>query len=152
MEPEQLTGYVGLMSIFGGLVGASAVWFRASGRELPERLDGRDLALLTVASNRAARLIAKDRVTSPLRAAFTEYEGSAGPREVSEEPRGRGLWRAVDDLLVCPWCLGMWTSAAFAAGMLVVPRLTRLVASVLTVFFGADLLQVVHKRAEEMLE
>jgi hypothetical protein len=70
---------------------------------------------------------------------------------VSEEPRGRGLRRVVGELLVCPYCLGMWTSAFLTAGLLVAPRFTRWVASVLTIFFGADVLQIAYKKAEETL-
>lgn len=148
---HQLGGYAGVMAVFATLATGFGAWFRASGRELPERLEARDLALLTVASSRTARLLAKDRVTSPLRAPFTRLQGPAGPGEVEEEPRGRGLRGAVGDLLVCPYCLAMWTSAAFTAALLVAPRLTRWVASVFAIFFGADLLQVAYKRAEDRL-
>jgi Protein of unknown function (DUF1360) len=140
-----------LISLFLTLAGAFAAWFRAAGRQMPDRIDGRDLALLTVASHKTSRMIAKDRVATPLRAPFTRYEGEAGPGEVSEQPRGGGLRRAVGELLVCPYCLGMWTSAAFVAGLLVVPRFTRTVASVFTAFFGSELLQIAYKKAEETL-
>lgn len=140
------------MSLFTGLVAAFVTWFRRSGRELPERLEARDLALLTVASARAARLVTKDRVTSPLRAPLTRLQGSGAPGEVEEEVRARsGFATAVGDLIVCPYCIAMWMSAIFAAGVLVAPRLTRWVASVLTIFFGADLLQVVYRRAEDLI-
>lgn len=152
--PEQdkpLAGYGVLMATFTALAGAFAGWFRVSGRPLPERMDGRDLVLLTVASHKASRVIAKDKVTSAIRAPFARYEGEAGPGEVSEEPRGRGLRRVIGELLVCPYCLGMWTSAAFTAGLLVAPRFTRWLASVLNIFFGADLLQIAYKKAEDTL-
>jgi hypothetical protein len=140
-----------LISLFLTLASGFAAWFRRSGRTMPERIDGRDLALLTVASHKASRMIAKDRVATPLRAPFTRYEGEGGPGEVSEQPRGGGLRRAVGELLVCPYCLGMWTSAAFVAGLLVAPRFTRTVASVFTAFFGSELLQIAYKKAEETL-
>lgn len=143
--------YAVLMAFFSTLAAAFASWFRASGRELPDRIDAADLALVTVASHKASRLIAKDRVTAGIRAPFTRYEGSAGPSEVSERPRGRGLRRAVGELLVCPYCLGMWTSATLVAGLLVAPRFTRWVASVLAAFLGSDLLQIAYKKAAETL-
>ncbi len=144
-----LRSYGMLMSVFGALVSAFAAWFRLSGRELPQRIDGRDLVLVTVASHKASRMISKDRVTSPLRAPFARYEGDAGPGEVSEQPRGRGLRRAIGELLLCPYCLGMWTSAALVAGLLVAPRFTRWVSSVLVVFFGSEVLQIAYKKAED---
>lgn len=150
-EEKPLGGYAALMAAFSGLVTVFAAWFRRSGRELPERIDARDLALVTVASHKASRLIAKDKVTSAIRAPFAQYEGPAGPGEVSERPRGRGLRRVIGELLVCPYCLGMWTSAAMTAGLLVAPRFTRWTCAVLVAFFGADVLQIAYKRAEDSL-
>jgi Protein of unknown function (DUF1360) len=150
-EEKPLASYGVLMSVFSALAGGFAAWFRRSGRDLPDRIDGRDFALLTVASHKAARLVTKDKVTSAVRAPFTQYQGPAGPGEVAEAPRGRGLRRVVGELLVCPYCMGMWTSAAFTAGLLVAPRFTRWVASVLAMFFGADVLQIAYKKAEDTL-
>jgi hypothetical protein len=45
----------------------------------------------------------------------------------------------------------MWVSAAFVAGLLVVPRFTRWLATVLVSFFGSELLQIAYKRAEDSL-
>jgi Protein of unknown function (DUF1360) len=150
-DERPLGGYATLMGAFAAMVGAFAAWFRASGRDLPERMDERDLALVTVATHKASRLIAKDRVASSIRAPFTRYEDDAGPSEVSEAARGRGLRRAVGELLICPYCVGMWVSAVFAGGLLVAPRLTRWLASVLAVLFGADVLQIVYKKAQDAM-
>jgi uncharacterized protein DUF1360 len=153
-SPQQerpLGGYAVLIGVFGAVAGGFAAWFRASGRELPERMEARDLALVTVATHKASRLLAKDRVTSTVRAPFTRYEGEAGPSEVSEAARGRGLRRAIGELIVCPYCVGMWISAAFAAGLLVAPRFTRWFAAVLTALFGADVLQIAYSKAEDAL-
>jgi hypothetical protein len=150
-EDKPLASYGVLMSVFLTLAGSFGVWFRRSGRTLPERIDGRDLLLLTVASHKASRLIAKDKVTSAIRAPFARYQGPGGPGEVSEEPRGSGLRRVIGELLVCPYCLGMWTSAVLTAGLLVAPRFTRWIASVLVTFFGADVLQIAYKKAEDTL-
>src|SRR4051794_14002893 len=97
-SPQQdrpLGGYAVLMGVFASLSGAFAAWFRASDRELPDRMEARDLALVTVATHKASRLISKDRVTSTVRAPFTRYEDDAGPGEVSESARGHGLRRAI---------------------------------------------------------
>lgn len=150
-EEQPLGSYALLMAVFSSLAGGFAAWFRRSRRELPERMGGQDLLLLTVASHKAARLISKDRVTSAIRAPFTSYEGEGGPGEVSEKPRGRGLRAVVGELLVCPYCLGMWTSAALTAGLLVAPRFTRWLCSVLAIFFGADVLQIAYRKAEDTL-
>lgn len=148
---DSLRGYGVLMGVFGSLASAFATWFRASGRQLPDRIEGRDLLLVTVASHKASRMISKDRVTSPLRVPFARYEGDAGAGEVREKPRGTGLRRAIGELLLCPYCLGMWTSSALIAGLLVVPRFTRWLATVLVVFFGSETLQIAYKKAEDSL-
>jgi hypothetical protein len=52
------------MGLFAVLCGAFAAWFRAGDREMPDRVDPGDLALLAVATHTVSRLVAKDRVTS----------------------------------------------------------------------------------------
>jgi Protein of unknown function (DUF1360) len=90
-SPDQerpLGGYAALVAIFAAAVGGFSAWVRHSGRELPERPSPGDLALMTVATHKASRLLAKDRVTSTVRAPFTELEDDAGAGEVSEKARG----------------------------------------------------------------
>jgi hypothetical protein len=150
-DQHPVKSYAVLIVVFSVLAAAFARWFKLSGRRLPDRIDAGDLLLVTVASHKASRLIAKDRVTSGIRAPFTEFEGDAGPGEVSERPRGRGLRRAIGELVVCPYCLGLWTSAFFIAGLLVMPRFTRWLASALVAFFGSELLQIAYSKAEDTL-
>ncbi len=150
-QDRPLGGYATLMGTFVGLAAAFGAWFRASGRELPDSMSARDMALLTVASQKASRTIARDRVTSTVRAPFTEFQDDAGPGEVDERARGRGLRRAIGELLVCPYCLGMWVSAALTASLLVFPRFTRWFCSILVTLFGSELLQIGYARAERLM-
>jgi hypothetical protein len=150
-QERPLGGYATLMGLFATLTTAFGAWFRRSGRELPERMEGRDIALVALATHKISRLIAKDRVTSAVRAPFTEFQGDAGRGAVDEAARGRGLRRAIGELLVCPYCLGLWITALFTAGLLVAPRATRWVASVFTAVYGSDLLQIAYKKAEDSL-
>jgi hypothetical protein len=147
-EEPPLGGYATLMALFASIATAFSVWMHRSGRELPERVSPGDLALMTVATHKASRLLAKDRVTSAVRAPFTRFEAKGGPAEVEEQARGRGLRRAIGELLICPYCLGMWIATAFAIGLAVVPRPTRWVASVLAAHFGSDVLQAAHRKIE----
>ena len=150
-QPRALRGYGVLLASFLGLATAFAGWFRASDRELPDRMSPRDVALLTVAGHKMARMIARDRVTSVVRAPFTAYQGDAGPGEVDEAARGGGLQRAIGELLVCPYCLGMWVSAALTASLLIAPRFTRWLCAVLVIFFGSEALQIAYSRAESAI-
>lgn len=146
-----LASYSALTALFASLCGAFAVWMRRSGRTLPERVGAADLALITIATHKLSRLITKDRVTSALRHPFTRYQDDAGPGEVEEQARGSGMRRALGELLICPYCIGMWVAAAFTAALIVAPRATRWVSAALTALFGADLLQIAYKRAEQQL-
>jgi hypothetical protein len=151
-SPEQeqpLGGYAVLMSVFATASGAFMLWLRRSSRELPERIAPGDLALITVATHKAARLLAKDKVTSVVRAPFTRVEADGAPSEVEERPRGRGLRRAIGELLTCPFCLGLWIATAFAGGLVVAPRPTRWIASVLTAYFGSEVLQIAYRELED---
>jgi hypothetical protein len=150
-QDRPLGSYGILAGTFMAACGGFGAWLRRSGRELPERPGAGDLALVAVAAQKASRLIAKDRVTSVVRAPFTRYEGDVTAGEVSEAARGRGMRRAVGELLLCPYCLGMWVCAAFSAGLIVAPRATRWTASVFATLSGADMLQIAYKKAEDTL-
>jgi hypothetical protein len=148
---QPLASYAVLISAFFGLAGAFATWVVKSGRSVPDRVEFSDLALVSVAAHKAARLVAKDRVTSVVRAPFTRYEGDPVAGEVEDAPRGRGFRRALGEMLVCPYCLGMWIAGALTAGLLVVPRFTRWIAFALTALTIADFLQIAYKKAEDTL-
>ncbi|HWC08849.1 MAG TPA: DUF1360 domain-containing protein [Solirubrobacterales bacterium] len=144
-----LLSYAGLMLLFGSLFGGGLLVARRQGRELPERIAAADLILIGVGSHKLSRLIGKDKVTSPLRAPFTELEEAGGPSELEERSRGTGARRAIGELLICPYCLGLWVVAAFALGLLFAPRLTRFLAAVFTALTLSDFLQIAYKAAEE---
>ena len=150
-QERPLGGYAALISAFLAGAGGFAAWFRRSGRTLPERIEARDLALLTVATHKSARLLGKARVMSFVRAPFTRFEGDSGPDEVSEAARGRGVRRVIGELIVCPYCLSMWIGTGFVAGLLAAPRSTRSVASVMAIVFGSDVLQIAYRKAEDAL-
>lgn len=79
---------------------------------------------------------------SAVRAPFTRFQEDGGPDEVEEAARGRGLRRVIGELIICPYCLDMWFATLFAAGLLVVPRATRWIASVLAIAWAPDLVAV----------
>ena len=144
-EPRPLGGLLGAMSVYGAVVGAGAAALRASRTELPARIPLGDAVLLTVATFRTARTIAKDPVTSPLRAPFTSFQGTSGEAEVAEEIRVHGgIKHAIGELITCPFCLAQWVGTAFVFGYVSAPRATRLAALTMTTVAGADVLQFVY--------
>jgi len=97
-----------------------------------------------VATHKLSRLIARDPVTSPLRAPFTEYRGPAGPAELREDVRGQGARKTIGELVTCPFCTSVWVATGFTAGLIYLPRTTWLAMGTLTALAGADLLQYGH--------
>jgi len=137
------------MGIFNALFVGALVAAIRRGRELPVRVGAADLVTIGVASHKLSRLISKDKVTSPLRAPFTEFEESGGPGEVEESARGSGARKAIGELLICPYCIGLWIVAAFAIGLLFAPRLTRFLAAIFSALTISDFLQIAYKAAEK---
>lgn len=116
---------------------------------MPERVSERDIVLIGVASHKLSRLISKDKVTSVIRAPFTELQGQGGPSEVEETSRGTGMRKAIGELIVCPYCLGLWVVAAMSIGLVISPRLTRMIASIFSALTISDFFQIAYKAAEE---
>lgn len=147
-ERPPFRSFAALTALFNAGFGAALV---AAGRNdrLPEKVGAGDVLLIGTASHKLSRLIAKDKVTSFVRAPFTEYEGEGGPGELEESVRGRGLRRAIGELIACPYCLGLWASAGMHLGLIWAPRTTRVVASTMTALTISDFLQIAYKAAED---
>jgi hypothetical protein len=132
----------------GVFAAALAGGLLAARRPLPERLDLRDVVLGGIATHKLSRLIAKDKVTSFVRAPFTRFQEASGHGEVEEEPRGSGLRLATGELVVCPYCLAQWVAAGFVVGFVHAPRATRLIAAMSTMHALSDALQLAYSAAE----
>lgn len=140
-----LAGDLGAMGVYLALVSAAGAAVRASGRDLPERIPAGDAFLLTVATFRLARRLAKDPVTAPIRAPFTQFQGSSGHAEIAEEVREHGgVKHAVGELLTCPFCLAQWVGTGFVFGYVTAPKATRLAALTMTMVAGSDVLQFLY--------
>jgi hypothetical protein len=151
-EDRPLAGYVALMSVYGGGTAVAAAAARATGRSVPARQSPWEVTLLAVATHKVARLIAKDAVTSPLRAPFTTYQGTSAPSELAEEVRGHGLQHSVGELLTCPMCLGQWVATGFMMGRVLAPRITDTVLATFAAVAGADFLQHLYVRLQQATE
>jgi Protein of unknown function (DUF1360) len=147
-QDRPLGGYSVIVGAYVAALGALTGLGRVRGARLPDRVDVQDTVLLCVATHKASRLLAKDAVTSPLRAPFTRYEEPAGEGEVNESVRGTGVQHAVGELLTCPFCLAVWISGGLTAGLVLAPRFTRLVLTALTAVAGSDAIQLVYDRAK----
>src|SRR6266550_4776240 len=115
----------------------------------PRRFSLLDLALLGIATHKLSRIVAKDRITSILRAPFVTYICSAGAGEVEEEPRGRGIQRGIGHLISCPYCMAPWCATALSFGLLFAPRVTRFFAGILVSVTASDFLYRAYARMKE---
>ncbi len=148
-EDRPLAGYVAVLGVYSTVLGLLGGVARARGVRLPDRVTAGDTVLLCVGTHKASRLLAKDSVTSPLRAPFTRYQEPAGAGEVNEEVRGNGVRHAVGELLTCPFCLSVWVASGFTAGLVFAPRATRLVLTALTAVAGSDTIQILYDNAKQ---
>jgi hypothetical protein len=137
---QPLPAFAGLIATYSTTV--AGLTATAVARDvLPHRVPVADLALYGVATHKLSRILAKAPVTSPIRAPFTELEGSSGPGELHEHVTGEGWRRAVGELLTCPFCLAQWIGTAFVFGGMFYPRATRAVAATFVVHAASDALQ-----------
>ena len=144
-DPQTLSSYAVLVGVFNLILAAFLLISRRAGRSLPERIEAKDIALLGVATHKLSNTLANDAVAMPLRAPFTEIQEKQSPKMVDEEPRGRGLRRSVGELVTCKFCLGMWMASFFTYGLVLAPRVTRLIASILAVVTLSDHLHQTYK-------
>jgi hypothetical protein len=153
-EHRPFDGYVLTMGAFGVLAGSLATAVKVTGRPVPERPATADVVLISIATHKLSRLLAKDSITSPLRAPFTRYAEPGGSGEVNEEVRdgGSSVRHSVGELVSCPFCLAVWVATGLTGGLVLAPRLTRLAASALTAVAASDFLQLAYSIAKEAAE
>ncbi len=146
-EEMPIGGYAVLLGAYATLFGTGLALVH---EKLPRRFRLGDIVLLGIATHKIARIAVKDWVTSPLRAPFVRYEGSAGGGEVKEKSRGRGLRRAIGDLVTCPWCSAPWVGGTLLVGFAAAPRITRAIAALFTAVTLSDFLNHAYAAAKKL--
>jgi hypothetical protein len=147
-DEQLLAEYATMLGFYVTSVAVLTGLAKGQGR-VPRRFGLLDLALLGVATHKLSRIVAKDRITSILRAPFVSYIRSAGAGEVEEEARGRGIQRGIGHLISCPYCTAPWSATALAFGFLFAPRLTRFFAGILASVAMSDFLHRAYLAAKE---
>jgi Protein of unknown function (DUF1360) len=132
------SSYVGIMATF--LVGIAATGLAAHrlGRT-PARHSSLDLAVLGLATFKAARTLARDEVTSFIREPFVQ--GTPAEPEQEEPVRTGDLRQAVGELVTCSRCVGTWIAAGVVGIDLLAPRFGRTLSWALAVGGVNDFLQ-----------
>lgn len=142
---QELASYAKLSALFNLIFAVFLLVVRRTGSPLPERVETKDIILLGVAAHKLSFVVSNDAVTSVIRAPFTERQDKQSPKSVEEKPRGSGLRRSIGELLTCQFCLGMWLSSFFTYGLILAPRVTRLIASIFAVVTVSDHLHQTYK-------
>jgi crotonobetainyl-CoA:carnitine CoA-transferase CaiB-like acyl-CoA transferase len=136
-ERPPYEAYAAIAGSFAGLLATAGAVARLLDRD-PQCQTALDFAVLAAATFKAARTLAHDRVSAPIRAPFVE--GEADSR--NEEPvREGGMQQAIGELVTCTRCVGTWAAAGLAATQIVAPRFGRLLTWSLGAAAANDFLQ-----------
>ena len=114
--------YAAIMGVFAGGLGVAGLAARVFDRN-PGCQSALDFAVLSAASFKAARTLARDEVTSFLREPFVQgkaHEGGEDPVESGD------LRQAIGELVTCSRCAGTWCAAGLASTQILAPRYGRL--------------------------
>ena len=129
--------YAALVATYSGALMAAGAAARLLRRE-PATATALDFAVLAAANFKAARTIARDKVTSFVREPVVEGQAYDGE---DERPAGEGFRRALGELVTCTRCIGTWTAAGLTATQIVAPRFGRLLTWSLAASAANDFLQ-----------
>jgi hypothetical protein len=129
--------YAGIMGTFATGLAAAGVVSRLLARD-PQCQTPLDLIVLSGATFKAARTLARDEVTSFIREPFVRGHAHEG----GEEPVETGdLQQAIGELVTCSRCVGTWAAAGLAVTQVLAPRFGRLLTWSLAAAGVNDFLQ-----------
>ena len=135
---ERRAAYAGLSSLFVALLSAFALRERKHRQNL--NLQPFDLALLGLATARLGRLAAYDKVFETWRLPVTETKTDQSGAGETVVPKGRGIQRALGELISCPICAGTWAAAVLVYGLRIAPRFTRALLAIMSAAGAAEIL------------
>jgi hypothetical protein len=129
--------YAAITGTFVGGIGLAGIAARIFDRN-PACQTPLDLAVLSLASFKAARTLTSDNVTSFVREPFVRGHAHEG----DEEPLETGDFRqAMGELVTCSRCGGTWAAAGLAVSQILAPRFGRLLTWSLAAAGANDWLQ-----------
>jgi hypothetical protein len=129
--------YAAIIGTYVGGLGLAGLAARLTRRN-PACQTPLDFLVLSAASFKAARTLARDEVTSFLRDPFVEGNAHEG----DEEPLESGDYRqAIGELVTCSRCVGTWAAGTLATTQILAPRFGRLLTWSLAAAGANDWLQ-----------
>jgi hypothetical protein len=137
MQQPPYEAYASITGVFLGGLGLAGIAARILDRN-PACQTPLDFVVLSAASFKAARTLARDEVTSFLREPFVKGEAHEG----GEDPVESGdVRQAVGELVTCSRCGGTWAAAVLATTQILAPRFGRLLTWSLAAAGANDWLQ-----------
>jgi hypothetical protein len=116
------SAYAAITGVFVGGLALAGVAARLLDRN-PACQTPLDFFVLSIASFKAARTLARAEVTSFIREPFVQGDAHEG----DENPVASGDYRqAIGELVTCSRCGGTWTAAGLATTQILAPRFGRL--------------------------
>lgn len=96
---------------------------------------GPELVPLSAATFALSKVIAKERIGTWVREPFVEEEKEGRPA------RGRGVTKAIGELVTCSRCVGAWSALGVVSLRVASPSTGRTVAAILTASAANDFMQ-----------
>jgi hypothetical protein len=145
-SPESLHAlfFITYIVLFSMLVLAA----RSLGRPIPPEFTGLDVVLLCLATFRLTEVITEEKVARFIRAPFCVRKkmiGADGKESFEEEPCGAGVRRVIGELVLCPWCTGIWIASTLTFLYVFTPDVARVVLLAFGVAAGGMLFQILAK-------
>lgn len=141
---ERRTAYLALSGLFLALFAAISPRRSDAAAERPGPFE---FVLMALATFRASRLVAYDKIFSGERAPFTRTAPDVSGTGQTTVPRGRGPRHAIGELIACPVCNGTWIAAALLYGQRRLPGPTR---ALITIFAAAGANELLGAASEAL--
>lgn len=138
-EPSRPTGpgeYGAINAVYGTLLAGVVLAARGRAHDRPP-IPASELIPLGAATFALSKVVAKEKIGTWMREPFVEENAERKP----ETPRGRGLRRAVGELLTCTRCVGAWSALGLVSLRIASPPTGRVVTTVLATSAANDFLQ-----------
>jgi hypothetical protein len=136
-SPTSANDYLAINAVYGALI--ATVLFSTREQHARDPISGRELIPMSAATFALSKVIAREKIGSWMREPFVDQ--SDGERR----PRGRGLRRAVGELVTCTRCVGAWSALGIVGLRLAAPDSGRIVTNVLAASAGNDWMQAAFK-------
>ena len=124
-------------------------------RPYPDSISGIDLLLLCLATFRVTELFVYDRITRFIRDPFVKREKiikEDGTEEEKVKPAGHGFKRMMGELMICPWCIGIWISTTLTFFFIFAPGVARVFLIACSAAAGGILFQLFSKLLDQMTD